>query len=462
MKRRAVQTTRKPADAAAGLRRRAESRLGKTAAPRRSDAESARLLHELEVHQIELELQNVELLEARNEVEAALSRYTDLYDFAPSGYFSIDEDGQILEVNLPGAAMLGVERSRLVDRKLERFVHPTCLPAYRALLKRVFERPQKQTCEVALRGTNGGSVWTDFQAASAEGLRGGRRWCRAAVTDISALKRAEEAQIRSDALAVRNRELQLEIAERHKAEKSLKRSEKRQTRLLEESRRMAEQMRHLSHGVLLAQEQERKRISRELHDVIAQSVVAINIHVEMLGREAAGRSPTLRKRAAQTRRLLHELVEVVHRFSRELRPTILDDLGLGPALQSFTKDFARRTGVDVRLTYVDAADRLSNDKRTVLFRVAQEALSNVAKHARAARVEVRIREESGYVVMDVVNDGKSFAVDRVLFAKRHRRLGLLGMRERVEMVGGSFSIESAPGKGTRVRARVPTADGRSG
>jgi PAS domain S-box-containing protein len=462
MKHRAVRTNSEAASA--GLRRRAESRLGKAAAPRRSDAESVRLLHELEVHQIELELQNAQLLEARNEVEAALSRYTDLYDFAPAGYFSIDEDGLILEVNLPGAAMVGVERSRLVHRKLERFLDPTSLPAYRALLTRVFERPQKQTCEVSLRGMDGAAVWTDFQAASADSLRGRRRWCRVAVTDISAVKRAEEAQARADALADRNRALSLEIAERQKAEKALKASEKRQIRLLGESRSLAKQLRQLSHGVLHAQEEERKRISRELHDVVAQSVLAINIHVEMLGREAAGTSAALRKRTAQTKRLLDELVEVVHRFSRELRPTMLDDLGLGPALQSFTKDFGRRTGVDVRLKYVDAAERLTNDRRTALYRVAQEALSNVAKHAHASRVDMIIREESGDVVMEIADDGKAFDVERARVVKRHRRLGLLGMKERVEMVDGRFSITSAPGKGTRVRARVPIFDrhGRRG
>jgi len=458
MKRSAVRTSSQTE--AAGLRRRAESRLGKAAAPGRSDAESVRLLHELEVHQIELELQNAELLEARNEVEAALSRYTDLYDFAPAGYFSIDEDGLILEVNLPGTAMVGVERSRLVNRKLERFVDPACLPAYRALLTRVFERPQKQTCEVSLRGMDGATVWTDFQAVSADSLRNGRRWCRVAVTDISAVKRAEEAQVRADALAARNRALSLEIAERHKAEKALKASEKRQIRLLGESRSMARQLRQLSHGILHAQEEERKRISRELHDVVAQSVLAINIHVEMLGREAAGTSAALRKRSAQTKRLLDELVEVVHRFSRELRPAMLDDLGLGPALKSFTKDFSRRTGIDVRLKYLDAAERLTNDKRTALYRVAQEALSNVAKHAHASRVDMSIREESGDVVMEVADDGKAFDAESVRVVKRHRRLGLLGMKERVEMVGGRFSITSAPGKGTRVRAQVPILDGR--
>jgi signal transduction histidine kinase len=148
-------------------------------------------------------------------------------------------------------------------------------------------------------------------------------------------------------------------------------------------------------------------------------------------------------------------VETVHRFSRELRPSMLDDLGLIPALGSFTKEFARQTGIGVRFTSVAAAERWSSAKRTVLYRVAQEALTNIAKHSRAGRVEVSIGQSRGILCMDVVDDGRGFEVERVMSAKRHRTLGLLGMRERVEMVGGTFSIESAPGKGTRVRAQIP-------
>ncbi len=116
-----------PADAAE-LRRRAETRLKEQhahPAPPRTEADTKRLLHELQVHQIELEMQNAELQEARDKVETLLETYTDLYDFAPVGYFSVDEQGLILEVNLTGAALLGIERSRLINRRLQGFVDPT-------------------------------------------------------------------------------------------------------------------------------------------------------------------------------------------------------------------------------------------------------------------------------------------------------------------------------------------------
>jgi PAS domain-containing protein len=129
--------------AAAELRRRAEERLKSqqrdTPAPR-ADADAQRLLHELQVHQVELEMQNVELLEARDKTEALLEKYTDLYDFAPVGYFSLDEQGVILEVNLTGAALLHVERSLLIHRRLQQFVAPTSRLVFLAFLERVLDR----------------------------------------------------------------------------------------------------------------------------------------------------------------------------------------------------------------------------------------------------------------------------------------------------------------------------------
>jgi PAS domain S-box-containing protein len=462
MSRRATRRPPMLADDPAALRRRAESSLGKRkrgAGRLRAGADASRLLHELEVHQIELELQNAELRQARDELEAALETYTDLYDFAPVGYVSVDVKGQILEANLTGAAIVGAERSRLVGRNLRQFVNPASGPTIQAFFRRLFERPGKQTCEVSLRRAGGAMVWAYLQGAVSDSLRDGRRWSRVAVFDITAQKQAGQVQLRADALAARNKEFSAEIARRQQAEKELRESERRQTTLLSQSRQMQEQLRQLSHGILHAQEEERKRISRELHDDIAQAAVGINLQLLTISRAAAGESAALTKRLETTRRLFANFVNGIHRFSREIRPTLLDDLGLIPALESFTRDFAQRTGIEVGLTTAAATEQLTADQKIVLYRVVQEALTNVARHAHAGRVDVRIVEQLGLVRMEIADDGKAFDVERVLFAKRHRRLGLLGMRERVEMVGGSFSIESAPGKGTCVRAQLSLADG---
>lgn len=453
-----------PAADAAALRRRAEARLreqrGSTAPPR-TDADTQRLLHELQVHQVELEMQNAELQGARDQMEALLEKYTDLYDFAPVGYFSMDEQGLILEVNLTGAALLRVERSRLINRRLQRFVASTSRPIFLAFLEKVFAEPGKQVCEASLLHEDGTPFWGDLQAASAASLRGARRWCRVAVSDITALKRAEEAQRRMEALDAANRELKREIVRRRAVEAAFKESEQYSCQLLAEALQLQKQLRHLSHQVLQAQEEERKRISRELHDEIAQVLTAINFHLATLKKEAAPNSKDLQRKIAHTQRLVEKSVAIVHQFAGQLRPAALDDLGLIPALHSYMKDFAKRTGLAIRFASftLGKIEQLDSARRTVLYRVAQEALVNVAKHAQASLVKVRVQRLHRVIRMEVKDNGKSFEVQSVLSAKRNKGLGLLGMRERVEMVGGRFAVESAPGRGTTIRAEIPFANG---
>ncbi len=271
--------------------------------------------------------------------------------------------------------------------------------------------------------------------------------------------RAIAAELRRlEGLAVANRELKREVVQRRKAEIALKKSEAHYAQLFEESRQMQEQMRHLSRQLLLTQEEERRRISRELHDEIGvQTLVGINVHLASLSVKARIDVKDLRRKIGRTQRLVEKSVDIVHRFARELRPTVLDDLGLIPALQSFIKDFAKRTNIRIKFTAFDGVELLSDSQRIVLYRVAQSALANVHKHARASEAIVSIRKLQGAIRMEIHDNGKSFDMDRVLFAKRHKRLGLLGSRERVEMVGGTFNVESAPGKGTTISAEIPVS-----
>jgi PAS domain S-box-containing protein len=452
--------------AAAELRRRAEERLKSqqrdTPAPRAdADADAQRLLHELQVHQVELEMQNVELLEARDKTEALLEKYTDLYDFAPVGYFSLDEQGVILEVNLTGAALLHVERSLLIHRRLQQFVAPTSRPIFLAFLERVFAGPGKQVCEAPLLNKNGAPVWADFQGASAGSLRQERKWCRIAVSDITVRKRAEEAERRMEAQVAANRELKQEIVRRKVVEKALKKSEQYARRLLAESLGLQRQLRDLSRQVLVAQEEERKRISRELHDEIGQILTGISLHLAVLAQQDEVDVKDLKKKIVRTQRLVMQSLNIVHEFAGQLRPAVLDDLGLIPALRSYMRDYAKRTGLAIRFTGFtrDKMEQLDSAKRTVLYRVAQEALINVAKHAQASVVNVSIQKLRGTIRLEVKDDGKSFPVQGVPGPGKKKHLGLLGMRERVEMVGGRFTIESAPGQGTTIRAEIPFANG---
>jgi len=442
----------------AKLRHRAEVRLkGRNAhaAPPRTEADTNRLLHELQVHQIELEMQNAELQEAGDKVETLLETYTDLYDFSPIGYFSVDEEGVILEVNLTGAALLGIERSRLINRRLQGFVDPPSRTSFQAFLKKTFMGPGKQICEIPFLNERSIPFWADLQAVSAKSLRNKRKWCRLAISDVTALKQAEEVRQSLEGMATSNRELKREIVHRHKVETALKKSEAHYAQLFEESRHMQEELRHLSHQLLLAQEEERKRISRELHDEVVQTLVGINVHLASLTAKSRINTKDLRRKITRTKRLVERSVDIVHRFARELRPTVLDDLGLIPALQSFIKDFTKRTNIRVQFTAFAGVEQLNSIKRTVLYRVAQSALANVDKHAYASAVKVSIGKLPGAIRLEVHDNGKAFDTERVLFAKRHKRLGLLGSRERVEMVGGKFGVESAPGQGTTISAEIP-------
>jgi len=163
----------------------------------------------------------------------------------------------------------------------------------------------------------------------------------------------------------------------------------------------------------------------------------------------------LDRNIALTQRLVEKSVNIVHRFARDLRPAVLDDLGLIPALHSFMKNFTTQTGVHSHLTAFAGVEQLDATRRTVLFRIAQEALTNVGRHAKASRVEVDIRKLPDCICMKIKDDGKSFEVERVMGSRGSKRLGLLGMRERMEMVGGKFEIESSSGKGTTIVARIP-------
>jgi len=447
------------------LRRRAENRLRKQPpkqARAKKQADAQRILQELQIHQIELELQNEELKQAKAEVDAGLEKYTDLYDFAPVGYFSLDEQGLILEVNLTGATMLGVERTRVIGRRFQLFVVPQGRPAFHGFLERIFSGHEKQVCEASLLNAGRAAFWADLQGMSAVGIRGARKWCRVAVIDISVRKQAEETQHRLDVLGATNRQLEAEILRRQTVETALKKSEQRAQQLLAQSQHLQKQLHHLSHGMLLAQENQRKEISRELHDKISQLLIGINVHLDIFAKAAASNPQGIRRTIVPLRRLVIKSVKIVHQFARELRPAMLDDLGLIPALRSYIDNFPKRKGREIQFAAYTGVEALDNDKRTALYRVAQEALVNVGKHARASAVKVFILKTPDGVCLEISDDGRAFDTGLLASTKWNDRLGMSGMRERMEMVGGRFSVVSAPATGTTIRAEVPFGKSAAG
>jgi two-component system sensor histidine kinase UhpB len=213
-----------------------------------------------------------------------------------------------------------------------------------------------------------------------------------------------------------------------------------------------ERLRALSSQIIKAQEEERLRIARELHDETAQALASL-----LVRQRVAERSPdaaSLQRTMADLRALTSGALEGVRRMALELRPTMLDDLGLVAAVEAFARQFSQRTGIPVDVRMTRRPERLPPEVELVAFRVIQEALSNVARHSGASRAEVRLGASAGLVTLSVADDGHGFELEAALDS-RQRSLGLFGMRERAALVGGRLSLDSAPGRGTRVLLEIP-------
>jgi signal transduction histidine kinase len=220
---------------------------------------------------------------------------------------------------------------------------------------------------------------------------------------------------------------------------------------------MHQDLRVFSKQILHVLEAERKRLSRELHDEIGQALTAMNTNLELVRRNGAADAGWFREKIGDSQRLLRQTVNTVHRFACELRPAMLDELGLVPALRSYLKSFGGRTGLRVGFRSSPAAENLSDEQKTVIYRVVQESLTNVARHAHATRVTVALYRAARGVRVQIKDNGKSFSVEQQLSPPGRRRLGLLGMTERVRLINGRLSITSLPGQGTSVSAEIPFA-----
>jgi two-component system sensor histidine kinase UhpB len=198
---------------------------------------------------------------------------------------------------------------------------------------------------------------------------------------------------------------------------------------------------------LRAQEEERKRVARDLHDEVNQALTAILLRLEALTQVAP---PRLRDELAETKGLANQAMGELLQLARQLRPTALDDHGFVPAIEEQLRRFKAQYGIDTSLSTDGDLDHLGGDQQLVLYRVTQEALNNVARHAGASNVAVEIARTDGHVHLAVVDDGRGFVVGDEM-----RGLGLDGMAERARLVEGEFAIDAAPGRGTKLRLRVP-------
>jgi signal transduction histidine kinase len=251
------------------------------------------------------------------------------------------------------------------------------------------------------------------------------------------------------------RQLQVERAKREICDRTARASAQTHKRMLKEAVVQRESLRLLSRRTLAIQEEERKRISRELHDIIAQMLTGIHFRLSHLKLSSTVDARSLAGNITRTLQLVDKSAQIVHRFARELRPAILDDLGLIPAMHAKLVAFTASTGIRATLTAFPALEKLEIRRRTVLYRVLQECLANIGQHSGAAHCQVVLTKDGERVRMTVQDDGRGFVFDSPTRVLKAKRLGLLGMQERLEMVGGKFAIASALGEGTTVTAHVP-------
>lgn len=235
-----------------------------------------------------------------------------------------------------------------------------------------------------------------------------------------------------------NLELRTEIAERERAEEQLRHS--------------LDQLRALAARLQFVREEERMRIAREIHDELGQACTALKMDIALLARKASKGQVQLRAKAESAMRLIDNLIRSMRRMASELRPSTLDDLGLVAALEWQAQEYESRTDIQCHLTLPSDSLVLDPNRSTAIFRIFQEALTNIARHAQATRVDASLTQVHHSLVLQVRDNGTGYDPKQL---RAGRSLGIVGMRERALLLDGEFTIEGIPGKGTTVTVRIP-------
>jgi signal transduction histidine kinase len=219
-----------------------------------------------------------------------------------------------------------------------------------------------------------------------------------------------------------------------------------------ELKRSQELFRSLSTHLQGVREEERTRIARKIHDDLGQAMTALKIDLSWLNNRLPGEQSTIREKLKAMVALINETIETVHNVSEDLRPGILDDFGLAAAIEWQAEEFQKRTGMKCKTVLPGEDFDLSKEKSTNLFRIVQESLTNVIRHANATKVEINLNEKGGILLLEVVDNGKGITESAITNPKS---FGLIGIKERIHSLGGKVDIAGIPNAGTRVIVRLP-------
>jgi len=370
------------------------------AAPRATDPASdiATLTHELQVHQIELESQNEELRRTQSDLAAARDRFVDLFDFAPVGYLTLDHDGRITEINLTGAALLGQARRPLLRRPFSQFVGPADLVRWRQHLARALAQDEPQRIELELQARHGARPFAQIDCLRVAPT-GQAPMLRMTLTDIT-------------------------------------------------QRQLADMHRRIAANVVEARETERRRVARELHDELGQRLSALKMELSALRQDDGPQS----RRIGAMLDSLDEAVATVRRIASELRPLMLDDLGLNAAMDWLARESTRRLGLAITLHLDDDEPPLGEHDAIALFRLVQETLAHIAHQAQATDVGIELKRRPGGLVLTVQDNGTGWPSPvRALTGGD----ACLHLREQTRMLGGQLDIGPLPGGGQSFKFSIP-------
>ena len=359
----------------------------------------------------------------RQQVEEALkasqARYENLYQHAPDMFASVTVDTeQIVQCNQTLITATGYARDELIGRPILRLHSESCWPALTAALDQMSRTGRVRDTELQIQ-TKGGNTFEVSLSMAAVRDEKDSSYYRLTWRDITERKRAREALGRKQAE-------------------------------LEHSRL---ELQALAGRLLTAQEDERRRISRELHDDLNQRLALLALEIEALQQPLPQSQRTIARRLCALRDGVVQLSDAVHDLAYKLHASALDDLGLSTALQSYLLDYQRRESIAVEFKVADLAEPVPTEPALCLYQVAREALRNVARHADATQVTVSLESSDGGVCIDITDDGIGFDLSSTHGVGAS--LGIVGMQERVRLVEGRFSLMSRPGQGTRVGVWVP-------
>ena len=388
-----------------------------------SPKEVRRLLQELQVHQIELEMQNEELRRGQLELDASSRRYFNLYELAPVGYCTLNHQGVILQANLRLASLLGLTRDKLVSRPLSKFVLPDDQTLYYRFRRGLLGTMPSPLLELRLLRAHAPPFWASIESNPWQESENAPELL-VAISDITPLK------LQEDSLRRFNEELEDRVKTR------------------------TSQLEQVYLRMLTAQEDERRRVALDLHDSLGQTLSAI----KLMGGQVLAGSSTKRKEGhlAHLPGMMTALagaIEEVRRISMNLRPSMLDDLGLLSALSWLASSLmSAHPEIRVSKGFEVEEAMIPEVLKITLFRVVQEALQNTVKNSEATEGLLTLALVGRRLNLTISDNGKGFEPGIPATQDSLGGLGLTSMRERTEFSGGTFELTSSAGNGTQIAA----------